>query len=241
MYIIAKKKDYYDGVVGTMGIDKSIVYTRETQILENNKEFPKSFQHSQQYLGRRKNHFTNLAHYTMNKDSRYEMNSPFIIGFCGKIYVGWKFYREIPRINFGSSDTETFITYDREFIKKNVEVRSWSSNLLDDLNFVDTYNSMDIFRKLKVPVFIYDADYNRTSIDRNWPHRKEVFIINPILKEYEFYKVFDTFTAFQEISMFMGGVLGSGEKEIVEVADKYKIGQHGFDKWSFRRKPEKKS
>ena len=65
--------------------------------------------------------------------------------------------------------------------------------------------------------------------------------LNPHYNDYEFYKVFDSFTAFQEIQMFMGGVLGSGEKEIVEVADKYKIGQHGFDKWSFRREPDKKS
>ena len=56
----------------------------------------------------------------------------------------------------------------------------------------------------------------------------------------EFYKVIDAFTAFQEISMFIGGVLGIGEKEIVEIEDKYKIGQHGFDKWSFRKEPSKK-
>ena len=30
MYIIAKNKDYYDGVAGTMGIDKTIVYERNT-------------------------------------------------------------------------------------------------------------------------------------------------------------------------------------------------------------------
>jgi hypothetical protein len=40
--------------------------------------------------------------------------------------------------------------------------------------------------------------------------------------------------------MFMGGVLGAGEKEIVEVEDKYKITQHGFNKWSFRKEPQKK-
>jgi hypothetical protein len=50
----------------------------------------------------------------------------------------------------------------------------------------------------------------------------------------------DSFTAFQEISMFLGGVLGAGEKNIVEVEDKYKITQHGFNKWSFRKEPEKK-
>ena len=50
----------------------------------------------------------------------------------------------------------------------------------------------------------------------------------------------DTFTAFQEIQMYISGVLGTGEKEIIEVEDKYKIPQHGFNKWSFRREPTKK-
>jgi len=40
--------------------------------------------------------------------------------------------------------------------------------------------------------------------------------------------------------MFMGGVLGSPEKEIVQIEDKYKITQHGFDKWSFRKEPKEK-
>ena len=39
--------------------------------------------------------------------------------------------------------------------------------------------------------------------------------------------------------MFISGVLGNKEKEIVQVEDKYKIAQHGFDKWSFRKEPEK--
>ena len=44
MLIIAKKseKDYYDGVVGTMGIDKTIVYDREIIELEYPK-MPKYF------------------------------------------------------------------------------------------------------------------------------------------------------------------------------------------------------
>ena len=65
------------------------------------------------------------------------------------------------------------------------------------------------------------------------------FFINPNLKNYEFYKIFDTFQAFQEIQMFLGGVLGAGEKNIIEVEDKYKIAGHGFNKWSFRRESKK--
>jgi hypothetical protein len=240
MLIISHKlKDYYDGVVGTMGIDRTIVYDRNTQILENYREFPKEFQPNRTYNMRYKNHFLNMGNYSNFKNTKYSDNSPFIVGFCGKLYIGWKFYREVEN-NYGSGDLETYITYDREFVKKNVKTVSWHSNLVDDLNFIDTYGPMDIFRNLKVPIFIYDEDYNRKYIN-NYRHRADSrFIVNPILSNYEFYKIIDSFTAFQEIQMFMGGVLGSGEKEIVEVEDKYKITQHGFNKWSFRREPEKK-
>lgn len=238
MYIIAKRKDYYDGVVGTMGIDKTIVYNREIKIYDNWPDYPKIFRPNRTYNSRYHNHFLNLSHHMNFETSEYAENSPFIVGFCGKLYVGWKFYREVPNNN-GYSDLETYITYDRDFIKKNIKTVSWFSNIEDDLNFVDTYNSMDIFRELKAPIFLYDGDYDRKYINSYRHRTDERFIVNPILSDYEFYKVFDSFRAFQEIQMFMGGVLGMGEKEIVEVADKYKIGQHGFDKWSFRRKPEK--
>jgi hypothetical protein len=235
MYIITKKKDFYDGVVGTMGIDKTIVYNRETQIFEDRSEFPKAFRPNNLYNTRWQNHFLNVNHYQNFKNNKYSENHSFIVGFCGKLYIGWKFYREVPDNN-GYSDMETYITYDREFVKKNVKTVGWHSNLMDDLNYIDTYNSMDIFRNLKVPIFIYDNDYNRTSI--NAYRSKSVFITNPILNDYEFYKVFDSFAAFQEVQMFMGGVLGSGEKEIIEVEDKYKITEHGFDKYSFRKDKE---
>jgi len=238
MYIIAKKKDYYDGVVGTMGIDKTLVYNRETQVLENYPEFPKAFQPNRTYNARWNNHF--MHNFENFKKTKYAENSMFFVGFCGKIYVGWKFYREVPCPS-GYPEMETYITYDREFVKKNVKTVSWHANLMDDLNFIDTYNSMDIFRDLKVPIFLYDGDYDRKCIGKYFRRADSRFIINPILNEYEFYKVIDSFTAFQELSMFMGGVLGRSEKNIVEVEDKYKITQHGFNKWSFRREPTKKS
>ena len=57
MYIIAKKKDYYDGVVGTMGIDKTIVYNRETKIFDNSIYFTIAFRPNHSFNSRFKNHF----------------------------------------------------------------------------------------------------------------------------------------------------------------------------------------
>jgi hypothetical protein len=46
--------------------------------------------------------------------------------------------------------------------------------------------------------------------------------------------------AFQEIQMFISGVLGIDENPTVEVSDKDKIISRGFDyKWSFRKEPKK--
>ena len=233
MYIISKTKDYYDGVVGTVGVDKTIVYERETIINEDPHTFIEPFFPKKIWDRRDRSPFRHiLSGYPVEKGSKYDNTSYFIVGFCGKLYIGWKFYQEI-KDNHSYPELDTFITYDLEFIKKQLVHKNWSSNLLDDIDYILSYNSLEMFRNLKIPIFIHDSDYNRTDIRRY--RCNEVFITNPTLKDYEFYKVMDSFTAFQEIQMFIGGVLGTGEKEIVEVEDKYKIDQHGFNKFSFRR------
>lgn len=242
MRIISKRKDYYDGVVGTMGIDKSLVYVRETKVLEEY-DYPKEFRRNRTYNSRYHNHFLNLNHHTLygNKSNIIGYSS-FFVGFCGKLYIGWKIYKEVPSPFSGIPDVVTEITYNYNYFKKFVKTIGWWSNLDDDIEYIKSYNPIHIFRNLKTPIFIYDNDQHQNSIQTSSYRRKdkEVFIVNPILNEYEFYTVIDSFTAFQELSMFMGGILGIGEKEIVEVEDKYKITQHGFNKWSFRREPEKK-
>jgi hypothetical protein len=246
MLIIAKKseKDYYDGVVGTMGIDKTIVYDREIIELEYPK-MPKYFKRKNIFGFRSHDDspFVKIGYYGIKKEfyKKYQHSAYFIIGFCGKLYVGWKLYYEVKNIKYPFfKELITEITYDFDFMKTILD-KGYGNNLEDSTNYVKTYNAIQLFRDLKAPVFVYDTDFKRTSLERYGYKNYEKFFINPLLKNYEFYKVFDAFQAFQEISMFMGGVLGRGEKEIVEVQDKYKITQHGFDyKWSFRKEPEKK-
>jgi hypothetical protein len=248
MLIISKKKDYYDGVVGTMGIDKTIVYDR--QIIEfEDKNIPELFY--KKFYGlygmkRDKNHpFYKLTYHHIKKEyqKKYPHFSYFIIGFCGKIYVGWKLYSEGKNYYNEFNPLITEITYDFDYMKTLSEPKGWiGDNFEDDVKYIKNYNALDLFRELKTPVFVYDNDYDRKSLDKYWHHDNHKFIVNPLLKNYEFYKIFDTFQTFQEIQMFLSGVLGAGEKEIIEVADKYKITQHGFDyKWSFRREPTKKT
>jgi hypothetical protein len=239
MLIISKKKDYYDGVVGTMGIDKTLVYDREIIEVEE-KNFPSIFQRKGFSWKKSKDSvFLNIGNHTIKNEQykNYQNCSNFIIGFCGKLYIGWKLYHENRKVY--PEILTTTITYDFDLIKTIVDNKGWYGSIEEHYNYIKNYNALQLFRNFKAPIFIYDSDYNRISIGHYY-RRDEKLFINPNLSDYQFYKIFDSFQAFQEISMFMGGVLGHGEKEIIEVADKYKIEQHGFDyKWSFRKKSEK--
>ena len=92
MYIISKYKDYYDGVVGSVGMDKTIVYERETTEITDNNKMPKEFGH-RRFSWDNKSPFIDVcrANVDHKKTKKYEDVRGFIVGFCGKLYLGWKF------------------------------------------------------------------------------------------------------------------------------------------------------
>jgi hypothetical protein len=53
--------------------------------------------------------------------------------------------------------------------------------------------------------------------------------------------LFDAFTAYQELDMFVSGVMAPENKPMVAIDDKHKAYQHGFDCYSFRNGPTKKT
>ena len=82
---------------------------------------------------------------------------------------------------------------------------------------------------------------NKVSILVEYPpkyhHEKSEFQVNPYtLKQLGFAKALDPYSAFQELSMWIGGVLGGTSPEIVTIKDdKTLIEGHGFDnRFSFR-------
>ena len=236
MYIISKKKDYYDGVVGTIGIDKTIIYERELVELTDNQKLPKPFKYNRFDENKSLINLCNV-HIDDKKTTKYNDVSGFIVGFCGKLYLGWKFKYKVMEwdaiIGSHKPIIKTDIIYGYENAKKYLKFDYWRSNLDNDFEYFKNYESIELFRGFNSPIFIFD--YNSIT-----PKIQKSLIINPILKDYEFYKVIDAFTAFTELQMFISGVLGTGEKEMIEIEDKYKIKKHGFNKWSFRKEPQKK-
>lgn len=64
--------------------------------------------------------------------------------------------------------------------------------------------------------------------------------INPVLKDIGFQHILDPYTCFQEISMYMSGVMCNMEKETVEVSDIIQRDKKGFDNNSFKNRDCKK-
>jgi hypothetical protein len=247
MYIISKHKDYYDGAVG-MGIDKTIVYERKTrqEIVpdELNNLFDRygNFSLHRNFLGKipEDKYNTHLIH----------------IGFCDKIYIGLVITKEIPDGEYLTKKVHK-ILWDRDKIRK-VLVKdikkskySWFRNQKSELELfnnylmkIDAYDATKWFRKYNTPIFVVGTPpVEFTSIwkDKHGLNDEDGNLyINPILKDYHFAKVFDPYTAFQEIQMYVSGVLGVNKDGTdFPATEKEKVAQHGMNKWSFRTPPIK--
>jgi hypothetical protein len=60
-------------------------------------------------------------------------------------------------------------------------------------------------------------------------------VLNPRLADYDFFKVLDPYQCFQEVSMWIGGVLPGRDAMMAKVSDADRFVEHGFDaKTSFR-------
>ena len=144
---------------------------------------------------------------------------------------------EIEISNNMSSISTNEVIWDRDKIKSMFKYggfgfKKTKNNYIDEIfNKVDTYNDLTIFRHYNSPIFLLSLKYG------TWGHfnnRNNEFIINPNLSNLKFQTKFEPYSAFQEIEMFISGVLGIDNKNTIEIDDKYRIESHGFDNWSFR-------
>jgi hypothetical protein len=91
MLIVSKFHDYYDTAIGFDGVDKTCVYNRVPKV-EISKEVSKIFEIKM-------NSWRDGPYQYKVYSSEHKMGSineiiPFVVGFCGKTYVGYVFYRD---------------------------------------------------------------------------------------------------------------------------------------------------
>lgn len=233
MRIISKFHDYYDTAMG-MGIDPNLIYRRETRAIE-------------------------VPRWTYDKkiieimDIRPTWASfkPHLcaLGFCGKCYSVWidgefslteeslsKHVSPVPMMTIeevGKYFLEMAIERYRIKAPRDLEREQNSVRTLTK-NFEAAQGltiSEDLFRQFECPTFIAFQDP-----EIQWGEERKLRVIaNPRLATLGFNRVFDSYTAFQEISMFLGSQLAPEDRAPRTTGDDKTIAaSKGFDEQSFR-------
>jgi hypothetical protein len=236
MRIKSTFKDYYDGVQ-SFNTDFDFVYHR----------FPKE---------------EILEQYPYVYSTKWGCGSSIIercitIGFCGKIYTcigltyanyGKPNSREVfcysvehvdsfAYNNFSKKELEYYLSGPGVYYRKSPSGISYNNKqnyYKDFFKNIPVRDDYQIFQKNYSPIFYaeYVPSYSR-------PEKTHKRIWNEKLDQFGFAKVMPPYQAYQEISMFLGG-LASPEKTIPDISDKIMVEVKGFDtKYSFRKAPQK--
>jgi len=216
MLVVSKFHDYYD-VGMKLGIDKTVVYERNTTFLKG-KKFPNT---------------PNLS------TSEWRC---FVLAFCGKFYpFVCRFARfEIKDIVWDVEEAVNVLPKTNR-----TKYYSWDEYKLDTEKgirefFDKKYPHLEKFyHEHRTPVFgfIPERAYHWRSKNDEY----STLVLNPNLKDLEFYKVKDPITAFQDIAMYMGGVIGAPPPPKEKIDDKVMAASKGHDgPYSFKKPPGKR-
>ena len=237
MLILSRFRDYYD-TASAFGIDKTCVYDRKEEIFKLDKGrwsepgnilLPDKKKVSLQRRTTSQIIKTDKFYYKFHKQ---------LIGFCGHIYPVIKVEKEIDEnlkeIIFFYSEEDLNKYMNKEQIEKRKK-RRWSyfgdfdvqtsEGLKGFFNPVDPTSFIEIFHAFRAPSFAV-ADF---------------LIINPNLSKLGFMKVKDPQTAFQDIYMFLSGVIGAPPKDQKPIDDEVMAASKGHDSpYSFKKPPGKR-
>ena len=230
MKIVSKFKDYYDGV-GANDLEPTPVYVREKReaVIDNNFAVdaikrPRAILRSQYH----------------QPGIKVEVTAG-VVGFCGEIYpyilkerygdVGYHkigFQYEYDQSKFANMLWPT---------GKNIKpLLKWKWGMRDKKNLMIWLENIkklkSIFMDCETPAFAL------LGITETGKIRIE---INPRLADHYFYKAMDSYSAYQEISMFLGNELAKEKEVDVPVGgDEIVAHSKGYNKWSFRKEPGQK-
>lgn len=228
MRIKSNFKDYYDGVQRAI-FDPSIVYIRE-QLGYNQGRV-----HHGRYPDRELESIR-TGHVTVGVAGKFY----HIVSIGGPI-KGYEYYYDIDSLDKG---------YEKHFGKKAPEFSYFKSKyggpservkfaeyFKSGGNIFNPVQSEKLFHQYKTPLILL-GDYGLTA-EQYYTNETFGLIVNPNLSRLQFFKVMDAVTVFQEIYMYLSGVLAGNNKPVPVVSDDDLIVAKGFDKWSFRKEPNK--
>lgn len=215
MNIKSNFKDYYDNAVCslycTSGLNSDRIYVRKSkEVLYSNPEYKRFFFMSDWTA------FNKLYTTDNIKTAHTVIDSLTVIGFCDRIYYALKIKNKW-YYNVDNLETEYALNLnDLERIKFTKKAKakdkyyrhkaigdSAIKELKDALKeFTDKESIIqDLFLSYKVPVFALKIN--------NWQYRNSPIrlVLNPALKDYHFYKIFNPVQTYQEIEMYLNSKL----------------------------------
>lgn len=250
MRIISNFHDYYDPVQA-QGQDQECVWVREP--------------YTYRFLG----DVPSLKYYNSKSAS------PYIIGFCGKIYpmlivhsndISQKAYcyslEEVDEFiediykpkqiahyrNEGKLKYKNSINLKRYSIKKyfqeceEIQIK-YESIFIDNNCPVFIIEPSGTHNKWNEIVFHGIKDRENAVIPNMTQIKKHSFKWRSIitLEDLKFYQQVDVYQSFQEIYMYLSGVLGHSNPHVPDMDDKTKRDIHGFDNMSFKKESTKRN
>ncbi len=256
MRIISKKPDYYDSAQG-YGIDKTLVYVRNLHEL-GEKEIPEELDKLAKELGWWEYNRDERIFHSHTPDVQAE---GFKVLFCGILYRGIKLTFRNLRPNLATMECAEEFCYNTPAVLKAIQSRYkkpdqiikplferdsgywWNNGHLNRTPNMSAADVLDVvFQVGHIDRGLYDFSVkNRMPVVSLFQSRrvseKNIITLNPVLKELKFFKVIDPYRAFQELSMFIGGVLPRQPNVTDAISDKVMAAKKGFDDWSFKTRP----
>jgi len=238
MIIISKFHDYYDSGM-SYGLDKNLRYIRKREETENVSEMPKQLYEMLKKLPDKYDYWQNSVLFSVR---------PFLIVLCGQVYLGYHL-SGLKDPNYKNPLPEQTLPdkyiYNLHSLKKILEKyskdeyqsflkKSPTYRFLKSFNHDHLEEAFEEFGDKKIGVDIH-IDEKAPILFIGHKKREYIYIKNPVLRDIHFYKRLVAFTVFQNISMFIGGVVSGTFPPMVELSEKERIQKQGFDKWSFRK------
>jgi hypothetical protein len=250
---IIEGRDYYDNALA-YGQDTSVIFIRSRTDLRTNDDFKHTPISVNNTVGVSVVPIGSDHNRTWRYDNRFSVNhreytiNNMVVYLCGKLYRGLVVREYCLSSMFNTYiDTHHFfwdqVTFEEWLRKKGLEPLRGKSTSWRPIWPIEYYFErgevtkavLDYLIENKITILTF-ADLNEYTTNKKW------WTVNgDNLKNLHFFSVMDSFTTFQEISMWVGGVLPHPGNPIVTITDdKVKVHKHGFNKLSFRKEKQAK-
>jgi hypothetical protein len=238
-------RDYYDGVQ-SVAQDRTLVYSRSPQdkakTVNQNKAGLQAVDYMSLALDGAK--WREIDNVVKDGELRYHL-VPIVVWFAGKRFGGVRvlkqtFYSSIYADHFvtlwSEADVHTFVAqFGLTVGERSVYSRALSGSQLSAW-FSNKGTNAEQNWLIENGISIAVSSLDLPDSFRHWRDEKTWMIDCDGLKDIEFQKVMPPWEAFQELSMWIGGVIAHPGRPTVQIeSDKTKLVKHGFNKASFRK------